>query len=257
MTRRDTCERPLRVGSSAARALAAESLDIVTERLDGPPFDLVIATNILPYFNDVELTLAMSNIAGMLAPGGVFLHNEARPRSTELAAALGMPVEQSRHAIIATAKDVPAPLADSVWVHRKAADPGPGFSFTNVARQAGLDARTVYGGQRTNQYLIETTGTGAAAIDYDADGWIDIFLVNGTTLEGFPKGQEPTNHLYRNKGNGTFEDVTDARRAGGKRLGPGRLRRGLRQRRTRRSRSSPTGARTGCIATAETARLTM
>ncbi len=83
-----------------------------------------------------------------------------------------------------------------------------GFSFTNVARQAGLEARTVYGGQGTNKYLIETTGSGAAAIDYDADGWIDIFLVNGTTLEGFPKGQEPTNHLYRNKGNGTFEDVT-------------------------------------------------
>src|SRR5438876_8601971 len=72
------------------------------------------------------------------------------------------------------------------------------FSFTNIARQAGLDARTVYGGQGTNKYLIETTGTGAAAIDFDGDGWIDIFLVNGTTLEGFPKGQEPTNHLYRN-----------------------------------------------------------
>jgi hypothetical protein len=83
-----------------------------------------------------------------------------------------------------------------------------GFSFTNVARQAGLDARTVYGGQGANTYLIETTGSGAAAIDYDGDGWIDIFVVNGTTLEGFPKGQEPTNHLYRNKGNGTFEDVT-------------------------------------------------
>ena len=83
-----------------------------------------------------------------------------------------------------------------------------GFAFTNVAQQAGLEARTVYGGRNTNQYLIETTGVGAAAIDYDADGWIDIFLVNGTTLEGFPKGQEPTNHLYRNKGNGTFEDVT-------------------------------------------------
>ena len=35
-----------------------------------------------------------------------------------------------------------------------------------------------------------------------------MFLVNGTTLEGFPKGQEPTSHLYRNRGNGTFEDVT-------------------------------------------------
>jgi hypothetical protein len=83
-----------------------------------------------------------------------------------------------------------------------------GFSFNNAAREAGLEARTVYGGQGSNKYLIETTGTGAAAIDYDADGWIDIFLVNGTTLDGFPRGREPTSHLYRNKGNGTFEDVT-------------------------------------------------
>jgi hypothetical protein len=85
-----------------------------------------------------------------------------------------------------------------------------GFSFTNVAQQAGLNARTVYGREGTNRYLIETTGTGVAAFDYDSDGWVDVFLVNGTTLEGFPKGQEPTNHLYRNRGNGTFEDVTAA-----------------------------------------------
>ena len=83
-----------------------------------------------------------------------------------------------------------------------------GFSFANIAREAGLTAKTIYGGQETNKYLLETTGCGAAAFDYDADGWLDIFLVNGTVLEGFPKGQEPTNHLYRNKGNGTFEDVT-------------------------------------------------
>ncbi len=38
----------------------------------------------------------------------------------------------------------------------------------------------------------------------------DLFFVNGTTLEGFPKGEEPRPHLYRNKNNGTFEDVTEA-----------------------------------------------
>jgi hypothetical protein len=83
-----------------------------------------------------------------------------------------------------------------------------GFSFTNVAQKAGLTARTVYGGRDANTYLLETTGTGVASIDYDGDGWVDIFLVNGTVLEGFPAGKEPTNHLYRNRGNGTFEDVT-------------------------------------------------
>src|SRR5262245_15591414 len=87
-----------------------------------------------------------------------------------------------------------------------------GFSFTNVAREAGPDATTINGGQQTNKYTHDTTGRGAAPLDADREGWIDIFLVNGTTLEGFPKGQEPTNHLYRNKGNGTFEDGT--KRAG-------------------------------------------
>jgi enediyne biosynthesis protein E4 len=86
--------------------------------------------------------------------------------------------------------------------------PALGFSFTNIAREAGLNARTIYGGQETNAYLIETTGTGAAVLDYDDDGWMDIFLVNGTVLEGFAKDAAPTNHLYRNLRNGTFEDVT-------------------------------------------------
>jgi hypothetical protein len=87
-----------------------------------------------------------------------------------------------------------------------------GFSFREVAREAGLDAVTVFGGKNVNRYLLETTGCGAAFLDYDDDGRLDVFLANGTTLEGFPRGQEPINHLYRNRGDGTFEDVT--RKAG-------------------------------------------
>jgi hypothetical protein len=90
-----------------------------------------------------------------------------------------------------------------------AADAPLRFGFDNVGREAGLTAATVFGGQQTNTYLLETTGCGAALLDYDGDGWLDVFLVNGTTLEGFPKGQEPTSHLYRNKRDGTFEDVTE------------------------------------------------
>jgi hypothetical protein len=86
----------------------------------------------------------------------------------------------------------------------------PGFSFASVGRDAGLTSATIYGGQETNKYLLETTGCGAAVLDYDGDGRMDIFLVNGTTLDGFPKGQEPTNRLYRNLGNWKFEDVTKA-----------------------------------------------
>lgn len=87
-----------------------------------------------------------------------------------------------------------------------------GFRFKNVAREAGLDAVTVFGGRETNKYLLETTGCGVALLDYDNDGWLDVFLVNGSTLLGFPKGKQPINHLYRNKGDGTFEDLT--RKAG-------------------------------------------
>jgi hypothetical protein len=56
--------------------------------------------------------------------------------------------------------------------------------------------------------LLETTGCGAAVLDIDSDGWLDLYLVNGTTLEGFPKGKEPISHLYRNRRDGTFENVT-------------------------------------------------
>jgi hypothetical protein len=86
--------------------------------------------------------------------------------------------------------------------------PGLGFAFQEVAQQAGLHAVTTFGGRERNKYLLETTGTGVAWLDYDGDGWLDLLLVNGTTLEGFPRGEEPRNHLYRNRGDGSFEERT-------------------------------------------------
>jgi hypothetical protein len=80
--------------------------------------------------------------------------------------------------------------------------------FTDNAEKAGLTMTTIFGGKNTKKYIIETTGTGVAIFDYDNDGWPDIFLVNGTTLEGAPAGSAPTNHLYRNNHDGTFTDVT-------------------------------------------------
>jgi hypothetical protein len=86
--------------------------------------------------------------------------------------------------------------------------PGAIAWFTDDSARAGLTAVNIFGGVDTKKYIIETTGTGVAIFDYDNDGWPDIFLVNGTTLEGSPKGKEPTNHLYHNNHDGTFTDVT-------------------------------------------------
>jgi hypothetical protein len=84
-----------------------------------------------------------------------------------------------------------------------------GVNFLNVAKESGLNAKTIFGGEHKNKYLLETTGCGVAFYDYDNDGWLDIFLVNGWRLEGFPKGLEPHSHLFKNNRDGTFIDVTE------------------------------------------------
>ena len=69
-------------------------------------------------------------------------------------------------------------------------------SFANVARESGLNVKTIFGGEHKNKYLLETTGCGVAFYDYDNDGWLDIFIVNGWRLEGFPAASEPTSHTF-------------------------------------------------------------
>jgi enediyne biosynthesis protein E4 len=88
------------------------------------------------------------------------------------------------------------------------ASPQLGVNFLNIGKESGLNAKTIFGGEHKNKYLLETTGCGVAFYDYDHDGWLDIFLVNGWRLEGFPKGQEPHSHLFKNNRDGTFSDVT-------------------------------------------------
>lgn len=81
-------------------------------------------------------------------------------------------------------------------------------SFTDVAGTVGLSDPTIYGEVDKKRYIIETNGCGVAFVDYDNDGWVDLFTLSGTRLTGITAGREPTNRLYRNKGNGTFVDVT-------------------------------------------------
>jgi hypothetical protein len=84
----------------------------------------------------------------------------------------------------------------------------PIANFVDVAEKSGLTMQEIFGGIETKKYIIETTGTGVAIFDYDNDGWPDIFLVNGTRLEGKSSGDAPSNRLYRNNHDGTFSDVT-------------------------------------------------
>jgi hypothetical protein len=106
---------------------------------------------------------------------------------------------------------VGALASEQFWTRPVVPTPGktvPVAEFEDVAHRAGLTAMNVFGGKDSSTYILESTGTGIAIFDYDNDGWPDIFLVNGTTLEGFPAASAPTNHLYRNNHDGTFSDVT-------------------------------------------------
>ena len=81
--------------------------------------------------------------------------------------------------------------------------------FTDIAKKAGLTMVNTFGGVTTKKYIIETTGTGVAIFDADNDGWPDIFIVNGTKLDGEkPAGEAASNHLYHNTHDGTFTDIT-------------------------------------------------
>ena len=81
--------------------------------------------------------------------------------------------------------------------------------FQDVADKAGLKFEIVSGDKETKKYIIETTGTGVAIFDYDNDGWPDIFIVNGTTLDAKSESASPTSHLFHNNHDGTFTDVTE------------------------------------------------
>jgi enediyne biosynthesis protein E4 len=82
--------------------------------------------------------------------------------------------------------------------------------FIDVAAKAGITVRNINGSVDSKRYIIEATGSGVAILDYDRDGWPDIFLVNGTTLTNDPANpkEKPTSHLFHNNHDGTFTDVT-------------------------------------------------
>ena len=85
--------------------------------------------------------------------------------------------------------------------------PAPPVHFADAGAAAGIDF-VHHNGFSGSYYYVETFGAGAAFLDYDGDGRLDLYLANGTYLTGHPPDQPPVNRLYRNAGTGTFADIT-------------------------------------------------
>ena len=95
------------------------------------------------------------------------------------------------------------------------ADTDLGVTFIDVAKEAGLNAVTIFGGEHKNKYLLETTGCGAAFYDYDNDGWLDIFVANGHIENEIERIQKRVKyaespHLFHNQGKGKFVEATQS-----------------------------------------------
>ena len=101
-------------------------------------------------------------------------------------------------------------LALAAMAMQAMAGVGPAPEFTDVAGPSGLRFTHNFGAKRL-EHLLMTTGSGAAFLDFDNDGWLDAFLVNGTPLDanGSPAREGATHHaLFHNQGDGTFTNVT-------------------------------------------------
>ncbi|MFQ6045764.1 MAG: CRTAC1 family protein [Gemmatimonadales bacterium] len=92
-----------------------------------------------------------------------------------------------------------------------------GLHYADVTARAGIDFVHSIGDAELSN-LVESTGGGAAFLDFDQDGNLDLYVVSGTFVEGLSDAAgprtRPTNRLFRNRGDGTFEDVTRHARVG-------------------------------------------
>src|SRR6185369_5444838 len=111
-----------------------------------------------------------------------------------------VPAPQTRRAVSEGSATEAVPSAGSIRIH-----------FSDLASASGIPFRHI-DGRTPMHYLSETIGSGVAWLDYDQDGYLDLFLVQGGKFPPDPKAipRSPTSRLYRNQGDGTFVDVTEA-----------------------------------------------
>src|SRR6266478_2482251 len=134
----------------------------------------------------------------MKFPRRRFLGSSATLLGSTLLDALATPLwKWKRSALLEVATDSNAAATSTV-------------TFVDVAKEAGLNSPNVWGGIDHKRYIIEAKGSGLAFFDYDQDGWLDIYLTNGTRLDAkWSEGKAPTSHLYKNNRDGTFTDITE------------------------------------------------
>jgi enediyne biosynthesis protein E4 len=123
--------------------------------------------------------------------------------------ALATPLWKWNRSLILEAAQAPKKAGAHSAAGSGAAAGSGGLQFVDVAKEAGLTVPNVWGDVDRKRYIIEAKGSGLAFFDYDNDGWLDIYLTNGTRFEpDWKPGEEPTSHLYKNNRDGTFTDVT-------------------------------------------------
>ena len=132
--------------------------------------------------------------------------------------------------LLIAALSIIAPLAAQATIENRAATASPSRSdadlpqFSDQTTAAGITYRNIFGGEE-KYYILESHGSGAAFFDHDSDGDLDLYIANGATFTTYRDRSGPGNALYRNKGNGTFADITtqagvgDAGWAGGVAVG--------------------------------------
>jgi hypothetical protein len=121
--------------------------------------------------------------------------------------------------VIATWQSTAPP---TVRVPGPSANAAPGVTFTDITRASGLGGFRFVSGTPAKDYLIESTGAGCAFVDFDNDGWLDIYLVNGSTIEALHgRAKAPRAALYRNNKDGSFVDVTAKAGVANERWGQG------------------------------------
>ena len=135
----------------------------------------------------------------------------ALPRGSRLIATGAAVLAAASLLVIFFAQCVPAQAqthrASGPAHNPKTKDASSSVSFVDIAKTAGINFHLTCGDPE-KRYIMESTCGGVAVLDYDNDGWMDIFLVDGSTLDDVEEGKCHTGKLYHNNRDGTFTDVT-------------------------------------------------